>query len=101
VIAVTRLDDSTIFINVELIQSLQATPDTVITLVTKERMIVKESVDEVSKRICEYQRSIHNNPFVEGIMFVANISVQSIITPLLRESCLRISPIDCSEAVSH
>jgi flagellar protein FlbD len=59
-IEVTRLDDSKIYVNVELIQFLEATPDTIITLTTKEKIMVKESVEEVSKRILEYQRSIHN-----------------------------------------
>ncbi len=58
-IKVTKLDNSTILINVELIQSLQATPDTVITFTTREKMMVKEPVEEISRRILEYQRSIH------------------------------------------
>ena len=59
-IEVTRLDDSKMVVNVQLIQSLQATPDTVITFTTRERMMVKESVEEVSKRILRYQRSIQS-----------------------------------------
>jgi flagellar protein FlbD len=57
-IEVTRLDDSKILVNAEMIQSLQATPDTVITLTTKGKMIVKEPVDEISRRILRYQRSM-------------------------------------------
>jgi flagellar protein FlbD len=58
-IEVTRLDDSKIMVNAEMIQSLQATPDTVITLTTNGKMIVKEPVDEISRRILRYQRSMH------------------------------------------
>jgi flagellar protein FlbD len=57
-IEVTRLDDSKILVNAEMIQSLQATPDTVITLTTNGKMIVKEPVDEISRRILRYQRSM-------------------------------------------
>jgi len=57
-IEVTRLDNSKVLINAELIQSLQATPDTVITFTTRERMMVKECVEEVSKKIVDYHRSI-------------------------------------------
>lgn len=57
-IEVTRLDDSKIMVNAEMIQSLQATPDTVITLTTNGKMIVKEPVDEISRRIMKYQRSM-------------------------------------------
>jgi len=58
-INVTRLDGSKMMINVDLIQSLQATPDTVITFNTKERIMVRESVEEINKRILEYQRSVY------------------------------------------
>lgn len=63
-IRVTRLNDSVLMINVEMIRSLQATPDTVITFSNNDRIIVKEPVEEVSKRIVEYQRTI-NSEWVE------------------------------------
>lgn len=59
-IQVTRLDNTPMVVNVELIRSLRATPDTVITFTTDDRMMVKEPVEEISKRILEYQRMIHN-----------------------------------------
>lgn len=59
-ISVTRLNDSVLMINVEMIRSLQATPDTVITFSNNDRIIVKEPVEEVSKRIVEYQRTINS-----------------------------------------
>jgi len=59
VIEVTRLDDSKIMVNVAMIQSLQATPDTIITFTTREKMMVKEPVTELSEKILAYQRSIH------------------------------------------
>ena len=60
-IRVTRLNDSVLMINVEMIRSLQATPDTVITFSNNDRIIVKEPVEEVSKRIVEYQRTINSD----------------------------------------
>jgi len=64
-IEVTRLDNSKILVSVEMIQSLQATPDTVITFKTNGKMIVKEPVDEVSKRIFRYKRSMHTGvPYI-------------------------------------
>ncbi len=59
-IEVTRLDNSKMLINVEMIQSLQETPDTVITFTTRGKLIVKEPVEEISNKIIKYQRSIHN-----------------------------------------
>ena len=57
-IKVTRLNDSVLMINVEMIQSLQATPDTVITFTNHDRLMVKEPVEEISQRIVDYQRSV-------------------------------------------
>lgn len=59
-IRVTRLNDSVLMINVEMIRSLQATPDTVITFNNNDHIIVKEPVEEVSKRIVEYQRAVNS-----------------------------------------
>jgi uncharacterized protein YlzI (FlbEa/FlbD family) len=42
-----------------MIQSLQATPDTVITFTNHDRLMVKEPVEEISKRIVDYQRSVN------------------------------------------
>ena len=58
-IKVTRLNDSVLVINVEMIQSVQATPDTVITFTNHDRLMVKEPVEEISQRIAEYQRSVN------------------------------------------
>jgi len=59
-IEVTRLDNSKILINTELIQFLQSTPDTVITFISKDKMMVKEPVKEISRKIFEYQRSVNS-----------------------------------------
>jgi flagellar protein FlbD len=58
-IKVTRLNDSVLIVNVEMIQSLQATPDTVITFTNHDRLMVKEPVEEISQRIVEYQRLVN------------------------------------------
>ncbi len=57
-IKVTRLNDSVILVNVEKIQSLQATPDTLITFTNHDKIMVKEPLEQVSQRIVEYQRTI-------------------------------------------
>jgi flagellar protein FlbD len=60
-IKITRLNDSVMVINVEKIQSLQATPDTVITFTNHDKIMVKEPVEEISQRIVDYQRAISCN----------------------------------------
>ncbi len=62
-IEVTRLNNSTMVVNVEKIQSLQSTPDTVITFTNNMKLLVKEPVSEISNKILMYQRLVHSeNP---------------------------------------
>jgi len=60
-IKVTRLNDSVMVINVEKIQTLQATPDTVITFTNHDKIMVKEPIEEISRRIVDYQRAVNSN----------------------------------------
>ncbi len=61
-IKVTRLNDSVMVINVEKIQSLQSTPDTVITFTNHDKIMVKEPMEEVSQLIVEYRRTVNCSP---------------------------------------
>ena len=63
-IKVTRLNDSTLIINVDMIQSLQAIPETVITFTNNDKIMVKEPLEEVSQRIAEYQRTLYSKAAV-------------------------------------
>ncbi|MHC4605415.1 MAG: flagellar FlbD family protein [Planctomycetota bacterium] len=57
-IKVTRLNGKEFVVNAELIQFLEETPDTVITLINHEKIVVKEPVDDVIRRVVEYSRNI-------------------------------------------
>jgi flagellar protein FlbD len=57
-IQVTRLNNSVLLINAENIQSVEANPDTVITFVNRDRLMVKERAEEVSQRIVQYRRVV-------------------------------------------
>ncbi|MCD6404439.1 MAG: flagellar FlbD family protein [Planctomycetes bacterium] len=61
-IKVTRINGEEFVINADRIQYVEAKPDTIITLVGKERVIVKESVDEVIRRVVEYGRRLRSFP---------------------------------------
>lgn len=56
-----RLNNSEIVVNCNLIETLESTPDTVITLNNEKKMIVKEKVDEVIRLVIEFQRKIYQN----------------------------------------
>ena len=57
-IKVTRLNNIEMVINAERIQSVQATPDTLITFTNRDRLMVKEPVEELSQRIVNYRRMV-------------------------------------------
>jgi flagellar protein FlbD len=57
-IQLTRLNNSQLAINSDLIKFVEAAPDTVLTLMTGEKVVVREAVDEVIARVKEFRRSI-------------------------------------------
>ena len=57
-IKITRLKGKELFVNEDLIETLEETPDTVITLTTGHKIIASESIDEVIDRIVKYKRQI-------------------------------------------
>lgn len=57
-IDVTRFNNTQFVLNAELIQTVEETPDTVITLTTGTKYVVKESCEEIKGKVLEYKRSI-------------------------------------------
>jgi flagellar protein FlbD len=55
-IFLTRTNGTKIYINPELIQIVEATPDTIITLVSNKKLIVKDTPQEIAERFIEYRR---------------------------------------------
>ena len=45
-------------LNAEVIQTIEETPDTVITLMNEKKFIVDEPVDEVVRRVMKYRRAL-------------------------------------------
>ncbi len=57
-ISVTRLNGKQFVMNAELIRMIESTPDTVITLLSGDRIVVREPMDEVVRRAIDYVRSV-------------------------------------------
>ncbi len=55
-IPLTKLSNQSFVVNADLIKFIEATPDTLVTLTTGERILVKESTDEVIRRVVQYGR---------------------------------------------
>ena len=60
VIRLTRINRTSLAINSDLIKFMESAPDTVITLVTGEKVVVTESVDQVVDLIVQFRRTILN-----------------------------------------
>ena len=59
-ITVTKLNDREITINNDLIEMIETTPDTTITMSTGKKIMVRESVEEIVARIVEYRKNVIN-----------------------------------------
>lgn len=57
-IQLTRLNNSPLIVNSDLVKFVEQSPDTVITLVNGEKILVREKADEVLNRIVEFRRSV-------------------------------------------
>lgn len=55
-IRLTRLGGQSFVLNSELIEFVDETPDTVVSLTTGKKIIVVESIDELIEKIVEYKR---------------------------------------------
>lgn len=65
-VRLTRLNQAPIVLNSDLIERIDITPDTVITLTNGEILRVRESADEVVRRVMEYRRQIYGRPEMSG-----------------------------------
>lgn len=57
-IKLTRLNGSVYVLNSSLIETVESTPDTVITTVDGKKYVCRESVDEVIRKVIEFKGSI-------------------------------------------
>ncbi|MCT4507994.1 MAG: flagellar FlbD family protein [Tepidibacter sp.] len=57
-IKVRRLNEEEFVINCDLIETVENTPDTVITLVNGHKYIVKEDVDTIIQKVKTFKRDI-------------------------------------------
>ncbi|MFC1606765.1 flagellar FlbD family protein [Candidatus Latescibacterota bacterium] len=61
-IHITRLNKSEMVINADLIEFIEATPDTILTLTTGQKIIVREKVEEVVDKVIQFKRQIYQGP---------------------------------------
>lgn len=57
-IRITRLNKTELIVNADLIEFIEATPDTIITLTTGQKLIASEPVEEIIERVIAFRRRI-------------------------------------------
>jgi len=58
VIKLTRLNGTELVVNADLIEFVEATPDTVISLTTGKKIVVAEPVDEIIRKVVDFRQRI-------------------------------------------
>lgn len=90
-IEVTKLNGERIIVNADHIESVEAQPDTALVLDTGKRMVVREEVMEVVRRVIEYQRAIRcdESPRVSLADGVVNLETATAVVKAAREAMKR------------
>ena len=57
-IKVTRLDGTVLVINADLIEFVEETPDTILSLINDKKIVVREPADEVIDKVVSFRRRI-------------------------------------------
>lgn len=60
-IKVTRLNGKEYYINFDLIETIEETPDTVLTLRDGKKYVVSDSIEDILNRIIEFKRKVFTN----------------------------------------
>jgi len=57
-ISVTKFNGEVMIVNAELIETVEKTPDTIVSLITGKKYMVKEPVEEIIAKVMEYRRQL-------------------------------------------
>ena len=65
-IRLTRLNEREFIVNAELIEFVEAIPDTIVSMASGKKIMVSEPVDVVVERVIEYKRQCQKPLFSSG-----------------------------------
>ncbi len=65
-INVTKLNGSGMILNADLIETVESTPDTLVSLTTGRKIMVKESLEEIVQSALKYRRKSRSHPVPTG-----------------------------------
>jgi flagellar protein FlbD len=64
-ILLTRINKTRIIVNSDLIQYVEETPDTIITMANFDKLVVLESMSEIVEKVIGFRRHINSNMELE------------------------------------
>lgn len=70
----TRFNDTVFYVNPDLVETVEETPDTVVTLTTGRKFVVRESAEQIIDMIISYKQKI----FSQGITVKKSDDTQNI-----------------------
>lgn len=65
-IELTRLNGTKFIVNCDLIKFMESTPDTMITLSSGEKMMVKDPIQDILRKTIDYRKRLYQEPIVVG-----------------------------------
>lgn len=60
-IELTKLNGKSFILNAELIETIETTPDSVVTLINDKKFVVKEPKESIVKKVIKYKQEIYCN----------------------------------------
>ena len=78
-IRLTRINHVPLVLNSDLIEHIEATPDTVISLTNGQKFMVLESAGEIIERVVEFRRAIFHSGFHSGAKAVPAITAEEAV----------------------
>jgi len=92
-IELTRLNGHPMTLNSDLIKTAEASPDTMLTLITGEKLIVREKLPDVCDRVLAYRakllalvaKRMHNFADLEKVAALASLDVSGDATAAMNE----------------
>ncbi|MGC1373208.1 MAG: flagellar FlbD family protein [Candidatus Sulfotelmatobacter sp.] len=80
-IRLTRLNNQSFIVNSDLIKFVEQSPDTLITLISGEKIVVRENAEQVLQRVISFRRSV-----LEGLSSAGGDSSAHTLSALYPES---------------
>lgn len=62
-IELTRMNETPLMLNAELIEYVETVPDTIITLTGGQKVMVRESAPEIRQKVIAFRREIYRDLF--------------------------------------